>query len=422
MDCCKLENLEITFGKQGADRFAKVSYPIRYGRFCEIKTPGYLFQLNLNGEIKYIRGLNGNWPHPAEWLKRTDADDWVFYSVGEYNKIFSLLGEYYLPYLPYSSNSIWQHNPFADPTVAGARRAWCELQARLCSVPLNGASAEIKNFLNLAALQDAAALRRKSQALHRIIGAQLSVLPPDTRHVDYEIIPLVIADGCLYHCSFCCVKSRRGFSPRSKENILTQIRRLKAFYGSNLSNYNALFLGNHDGLAAGCDLVSTAAAEAYAAFDLENSHIKDPALFLFGSVDSLLNAQNRLFENLDQIPMNTYINIGFESADKDTLAQINKPLSIQKICDAFQKMLALNRGFANIEVTANFLLGDRLSAGHHDSIIELVRNGLERIYSKGGVYLSPLTSSRNKHDLLRTFYKIKNLSRLPVYLYLLQRL
>ena len=70
----KLKNLEIAVDKQRADRHAKVTYPIRYGRFCEIRTPEYLFQFNLNGEVKYIRGLSRNWPHPAEWLKRTDVN------------------------------------------------------------------------------------------------------------------------------------------------------------------------------------------------------------------------------------------------------------------------------------------------------------------------------------------------------------
>jgi hypothetical protein len=38
MESYQLENIEITVDRQGAERFAKVSYPIRYGRFCEIKT------------------------------------------------------------------------------------------------------------------------------------------------------------------------------------------------------------------------------------------------------------------------------------------------------------------------------------------------------------------------------------------------
>ena len=57
MDSYRLNGLTITIDKQGANRYTKASYPVRYGRFCEIKTPHYLFEYNLNGEIKTIRGL-----------------------------------------------------------------------------------------------------------------------------------------------------------------------------------------------------------------------------------------------------------------------------------------------------------------------------------------------------------------------------
>ena len=54
MDIYKIDDLSITLNKEGADRYIKISYPIRYGRFHEIKTPDYTFQYNLNGEIKTI--------------------------------------------------------------------------------------------------------------------------------------------------------------------------------------------------------------------------------------------------------------------------------------------------------------------------------------------------------------------------------
>jgi hypothetical protein len=44
-------NLEISVDRQGADRFQKMSFPIRYGRFCQVKTPAFLFEFNLNAEI-----------------------------------------------------------------------------------------------------------------------------------------------------------------------------------------------------------------------------------------------------------------------------------------------------------------------------------------------------------------------------------
>jgi hypothetical protein len=132
----------------------------------------------------------------------------------------------------------------------------------------------------------------------------------------------MIADGCLYHCGFCCIKTSQKFQPRTKNNILQQIQDLQGFYGANLSNYNAIFLGNHDTLAAGPELIRMAAAEAYSTFDFVKSRLKNPTLFLFGSVDSLLNGGKRLIEAIHQLPFYTYVNIGFESADVATLHQL----------------------------------------------------------------------------------------------------
>jgi hypothetical protein len=422
VDAIKLNRIEITIDKQGCSRYTKASYPVRYGRFCEINTAEYLFAYNLNGEIKTIRGFNSNWPHPAEWLKRTDANDWVFYSAGRYRRLFSFLGEYYLPCPSYPSNSLWEYNPFGDLSVQKALAAQLRLEAELRSMLSNGVPCKIKEFLGRILRHDASALRLKTKKLHQIIGGPVSVLPPDARHVEYEVIPLMVADGCLYHCGFCCVKSGRSFLRRSEADIRGQIRRLKNLYSDNLGNYNALFLGNHDALAAGWDAIGMAASEAYETFDFERSYIKNPALFLFGSADSLLNAGDKLFGALNRLPFYTYINIGLESADTATLSQLNKPLKVSKIKDAFQKMLDVNRRYLNIEITANFLLGDHLSPEHHAALIELIRSCLNRFYSKGAIYLSPLNTSRNRQSLLRQFIEIKNKSRLPTYLYLLQRL
>jgi hypothetical protein len=97
-------------------------------------------------------------------------------------------------------------------------------------------------------------------------------------------------------------------------------------------------------------------------------------------------------------------------------------LEIDNIEDAFQKMIEVNRNYPTIEITVNFLLGDRLPPDHYRSLVELLRNRLDRFYSKGAVYLSPLRNGGKNRDLLRIFVKIKNLSQLPAYLYLIQRL
>ncbi len=202
MESYTFNDLEITLDRQGADRFQKMSFPIRYGRYCEIKTPAYLFEFNLNAEIKYIRGRNGNWPHPAEWLKRTDANDWVFYSTGGYSGVFDVLGEYYRPCLSYPSNSVWEYEPFTDADVQKGVKAYSEFPGCLSTMPTHGMPSEIRHFIKRVCGNTAQTLDKKSRKLHQIIGGRVAVLPPDTRHVDYNVIPLMMAEGCLYRCDF----------------------------------------------------------------------------------------------------------------------------------------------------------------------------------------------------------------------------
>ena len=155
---------------------------------------------------------------------------------------------------------------------------------------------------------------------------------------------------------------------------MQQIRQLKVFFGADLANYNAVFLGNHDALAAGRERICMAAAEAYVALGFERAYVKNPTLFLFGSVDSLLAAGNHLFKALNRMPFYTYINIGLESVDAATLRNIQKPLEIDKIENAFQVMLDVNRSYPNLEITdpipeaKTLSLDDRIVSEHKTDV------------------------------------------------------
>jgi hypothetical protein len=420
-----LNNLVVTTEKEGRGNGKKSSEPVRHGKYAEIRTRDYEFQFNQAGEVKFIRGLTTDWPHPSERLKRTDGNDWVYYTVGKEsgsNGIISWMGEYYLPCLPYPSNSIWDLNPFIDPNIMKALGAWSQLYADLYEIPGNGVPPGLHQMLSRIRQSDENALYQRSRQLCAISGTRISVLPPDARHVDYEVIPLVIADGCLYHCRFCCVQSQQRYQPRSQNNIREQIDNLKSFTSPKLENYNALFLGNHDALGAGTESIGMAAAEAFKAFGFERGSGDRPKLYLFGSVDSLLSAGNELFTALNGLPFSTHINIGFESVDQQTLKIINKPLSIGKIDAAFQKMMAINKDYADIEVTGNFLIGEGLSHAHHQSLADFLESVPGPFGKKGAVYLSPLMGAQRNQDVLPTFFEIKNRSRLPAYIYLIQRL
>jgi len=428
MEFYQFDNLSIILNKEGSQEFSRVSYPIRYGRFAEVKTPDYIFQFNLNGEIKYIQGRGQGWPHPAEWLRRTVANDWIYFSVGSsYSSVYDFIGEYYLPCLSYPSNSITGDNPFDDNAVRSAFTAWRELLSKIKALTSSFIPQRLRDFLILLTESHPEALRLRSQQLHNLIEGRLTVLPPDTRHVDYNVIPLIVADGCLYNCGFCRVKTGQGFAPRTRKNIMGQIKDLKEFYARDLSNYNAIFLGQHDALCAGPELLEFAATKAYEIFEFERSNLRGAQLFLFGSADSLINSQDALFESLNCLPFSTYINIGLESADPATLTVLKKPIDVEMVGEAFARMLEINRRYEKIEVTANFLLADDLPRGHLPSLLELTRNRLNRFYNKGAIYLSPLINRRakdveTKREILRKFNEVKTLSRLPTFIYLIQRL
>jgi radical SAM superfamily enzyme YgiQ (UPF0313 family) len=425
MDFSQQQHLMINVEKDGPDKLVKQTFPLRYGKYSEIRTPDFEFCFNLNGEIKSIRGLKPDWPHPAEQFKRTAGNDWVYYTVGDKSGddgIISWMGEYYLPCLPYASNPVWEIKYFSNPVVMSALAKWSQLFANLYMANSKGLYPHAKDLIQRILANDDRILYERSQHLNKIIGGRVSVLPPDTRHVDYDIIPLTIADGCLYHCRFCCVKTDQKFQIRSKENIHEQLGALKGHFGANLANYHALFLGNHDALAAGVDLICFSAEEAYHAFGFRQRKDKKPYLYLFGSVGSFLGAGQDFIEQLNRLPFYTYINIGFESINSKTLSLIGKPITAEHVKEAFEKMIKINAAFDRVEVTGNFIAGDNLPPEHDSSLTHLLKHANAKKNSKGAIYLSPLKDSPKKRELLPRIYKIKEESRLPVFVYLIQRL
>jgi radical SAM superfamily enzyme YgiQ (UPF0313 family) len=425
MDFFKQQRLMISVEKKGKGPLAKQTFPRRPYQYSNIRTPNFEFCFNLNGEILSIRGLRPDWPHPAEHFKRTVGNDWVYYTIGDKSGsdgVVSWMGEYYLPCLPYVSNPVWNVECFSNPAVMAALAEWSQLYGNLYMADAKGLYPKAKDLIKQILKNDDQTLHERAQRLNQIIGGRISVLPPDTRHVNYDIIPVTIADGCLYHCKFCCVKSDQKFQKRSKESLLEQIAALKNHFGRDRTNYHGLFLGNHDALAAGHDLIGFAAEQAYEAFGFRKRINRNPFLFLFGSVSSFLGAGDVLFEKLNELPFYTYINMGLESIDSNTLLEIGKPVTVSQVKAAFQKMMEINAQYNGIDVTGNFIMGEDLSADHYESLGELLKNADVKNRSKGAIYLSPLKDSPHKRELLPQFYQLKQESRLQVFIYLIQRL
>ncbi len=274
MNRVRIGDIEVTFTVQGVYRYSKVSYPFRYGSFSEIAYHGFTFQFNLNGELKYVQGSVPLWPHPAEWVKRTSGNDWTYYCSGEYRELFDLYGEYYLPCPPYPTNSIFSVGSVEKQAVSQAQKVYTTLHESIadmsdCTVP-----APARAFLKKVATHDIAALTRKAQQLHAICNGPIPVLPPEARHVDYDVIPLIVSRGCLYRCSFCSVKEPADFHILSHREIVRQVEQLRLLYGDDLKNYKAIFIGQHDALAAGADLLAFAGYEGLKGLALERSLMK----------------------------------------------------------------------------------------------------------------------------------------------------
>jgi hypothetical protein len=414
--------IDLKLDISGATRYDKVSYPIRYGRLAEIKTPGHCYQFNLNGEINFLQGTGKDWPHPFEWLKRTVGNHWVYYSSDGYKQVFDYLGEYYLPYFTYKSNHLWEFDPFQQAPIQKALSAFRRLPLQLKEALENDRwSREEKAFLLQVMAMDEEKLRERAACLTAVLQGDITVLPPDSRHVDYDCIPLIISDGCLYHCTFCQVKSSQSFKPRSRRNILEQLQRIKDFFGPDLCNYNSLFLGQHDALNCGGEQLVWAALHAYERLGFKRSYLEGCFLFLFGSVGSFLKSKDSLFESLNQLPYRTYLNLGLESADQETLDLLGKPLEVKKVEEAFLRQSEINQKFNRLEVTTNFVIDLKLPPGHWETISRLSGDFFPHYFDKGTIYLSPLGRA-GRRELLQRFQQLKMKSRRPLYLYLLQRL
>ena len=418
--------MKITLKCEGSKNYTKTSYPVRYGCYSELEYNDFRFQFNLNGEVKHIVGTGPDWPHPAEWLKRTPGNDWLYYSTGNYySGVIDIFGEYYFPYPAYPTNCLFKENPFARQSVITAFEEVEKIAShavgqykKFCSQ----GHQELRDFLSLVKNSSADHLRKRADRLHRILKAQVTVLPPECRHVDYDVIPVMISEGCLYNCAFCEVKSGMELTCRSRDEIAEQLMALREFYGADLLNYNSIYLGQHDALAAKPDDIIYAAQQSHEILAIGQSYMQSPKLFLFGSADSFLRMGKPFWDRLNRLPFYTYVNLGLESFDDNTLEFLKKPVSSQDMSRAFRRMLEININYEHIEVTANFLMGEELPSSHIPSLLRQIGDSSGKLMGKGCIYISPLKGSTKSKEILNRFKEIKQQSRMDSFLYLIQRL
>ncbi|MDK9709023.1 MAG: radical SAM domain-containing protein [Desulforhopalus sp.] len=411
----------ITLEKKGSTRYTKLSYPTHCGIFTEIVSKSFVLHFNLNGEIIRAQRKGKGWDHPHEWLKRTNGNDWIYYSTGGYTGVFEAIGEYYLPNFTYPTNNLLGGHPFTHREINSLADSWHQILSQLTE-DIKHPPETIQRFLTQALANTPERLEAKAERFRTIVGGRISVLPPDARHVDYNLIPLTIADGCLYKCSFCKVKTAKPFTVKTTDAIKQQVADLKNLYAADLPNFNALFLGEHDALQAGTDRICYSIEEAFRQFGFIDSYIELHNTFLFGSVSSLLESPERLFTDLHGLPGMFYINIGLESADQATLDRLGKPISAQLVREAFRRIQEINNRYKNIEITANFIMDENLPANHYPAILELIRETQTHMHPKGAIYFSPITFNQPSRARLFEFHRLKLLSRFPTFLYIIQRL
>ncbi len=422
MERYQVEETEVIFDCAGRDDWGKFSFPVWYGIPVKINWQGYKYDFNLRGGLKRIAGRPSVWPDPQEVLKRTDGNGLIYYGTNGYESSYDLLKSYYVPFNGRYDCDLFAGRPLEGRHVGQALSAFDRLVEDAGRLAAAAACGRTRDFLGKIAARGREALAGEAETLHRIIGANLPILPPDTIDVDYEVIPLIVAEGCLSQCRFCRFKTAGGFRVRSRQNIAAQVRALKDFYGADLLNYNSLVLGQNDALAAGAAALVGAAELAYDRLDLSASfHRGRPNLFLFGSAASLLRAADALFARLDRLPYLTSINIGLESPDQGTLNFLGKPLRAATVREAYRKMQEVNRCHANITVSCNFVLGAELPARNAEAIKTLLAEETTT-KGKGTVYLSPLLGASERRQTLKEFGEIKMASPLPVFIYLAQML
>ncbi len=68
------------------------------------------------------------------------------------------------------------------------------------------------------------------------------------------------------------------------------------------------------------------------------------------------------------------------------------------------------------------MIGKSLSGDHHQAIADLLGSVGPGVSGKGAVYLSPLAGRQDSEKLLQHFLRLKQAGRLPVFIYLIQRL
>lgn len=417
-------NMDVIFDHGGRSDWGKYSFPVFYGVPVIVKWRRHEFHFNQLGHVRRVYVRARYWPNAQETLKRTIAGDWVFMSTFGYESSYDLMKSHYVPLTAYHDPGIvlMDEHPLDSAYAAKAMDTFDALVARAGERAAEGVDGRAGRFLKKIAAHGRPALAKFTERLHALTGGPLPVLPPDTIDVEYEVLPVMIADGCTGGCTFCKFVDKLHFRVRDEKNVRAQIEGLRDMFKDDLINYNAVVLGQNDALAAGADAIDYAARLAYKELQITGSYHDGSSLFMFGGAHTLLEAPESLFATLNKLPFdNIYINVGLESAHRPTLDELGKPQTGRDVRRAFRLLQRLNLEYDALNVSCNFLIGDGLPPEHTESVRALLASAETRM-SKGTAFISPIEGQSTHRRTRSEFTKIKLAAKMPVYLYLVQRL
>ena len=324
----------------------------------------------------FIQG-GGQWSNPLEWIKVTMSGTRLYYASLGYGDLASLFSQYYVPCPLDGQEVLSAFNPLLQTGVRKALKALDKLPELLKKAGEEG-NAHLKDISKATSRWK----RFYLFELPRILKCKINVLPPDSMICDYNLIPVIVSTGCLKNCGFCTVKDGTEFKVRSRGRIKTQVEEITSALERELESYRGAFIGNLDALYAPDDLLF------YAIDILRQKAPWIKNFFMFGSVHSLLEKDLSFFKNMNAIGTNFFINIGIESLDIDTLALIKKPVSLQKVEGAWEKIGLLNSTFPCLDISLNILANPAFPASHWEQLLLKLED--EGSSPRGTIYLSPL--------------------------------
>lgn len=428
----RVADITVEFDHGGSRTFKRSGVLDWLGKPVFVLSGPYKFNFDLEGRIRRIDGFSS--PHSWDWLQRTMANDWIYYDRAWVNDDLPVPGGFV-------GDLAWAVNGRTDlPMLEGhgalqrdhARQALDAFDALIGTIrallkdrpevhAAQGRAADAAStarlwaFLEKAAANDREQLQRVAERLYEIRGHMLA-LPPETIQVDYRVLVLKLMDGCINNCAFCTVRGESGFNLRDREDIDRQIEASVEVYGDDLYNYNCVVFGECDALVS--PEIEYAANRAYERFRCGASYNEGPGLFLFATNRSLLEQSGDTFEMLEGLPFErVYINVGWEAATDEHLAQLGKQQTAADVLRGMEKAGAVNRARAKVQISGNFILEDGCGC---DGIVDAIR---ETGYS-GALYLSPLQGRCSSEQAYGDLLAIRNAAGPSVQasLYTMQRL